>query len=172
MNELKTLFSNSSSFVVFIGICLGTIFLAFVIRRYLEKLLQRKTIEQNSKITSFRFIKHFITATIYLVGFGWALLSLPISQSYATTLFAGAGASTLIVGFASQQLLSNVMSGIYLVLKRQFKINDIIEVAGNRGRVVELNLHDTIIEDEEKNLVIIPNTMISNGVIKNIKKKD
>ena len=66
--------------------------------------------------------------------------------------------------------MSNILSGTFLIINKPFKINDIIEIQSNHGKVLELNLHDTIIEDEEGNKIIIPNSLISNGVIKNKKK--
>ena len=170
MDKVKTVFSDSTSFIIFGLIVTATIILASIVGKYLKNVLEKKSKEQNADITSFLFIKHVIRATIYFFGLGWAFLTLPISANFAQSLFAGAGASTLILGFASQQILSNLMSGVFLIVKKPFKVNDIIEIQGNRGRVVELNLHDTIIEDADNNTIIIPNALISNGIIKNLKK--
>lgn len=155
--------------LVFGGILLLTFLFVSMVRRVLKNKLEKKLQEHQSDLTSFKFIRDLITFTIYLVGIGWALLTLPISKTYAHTLFASAGASTLIIGFASQQVLSNLMSGIFLVIKRPFKVNDIIEVSGNIGKVTELNIHETILEtiDEPKKIVIIPNSLISSGIIIN-----
>ncbi len=161
-NKMKNL-------LVFGGILLLTFLFVSMVRRVLKNKLEKKLQEHQSDLTSFKFIRDLITFTIYLVGIGWALLTLPISKTYAHTLFASAGASTLIIGFASQQVLSNLMSGIFLVIKRPFKVNDIIEVSGNIGKVTELNIHETILEtiDEPKKIVIIPNSLISSGIIIN-----
>ena len=171
MKKTKAFFAETESLIQFGLIVLLTIIIAWIIGKYFQKKLGDKLESQNDDITSFLFIKHAIKAIIYLFGFGWAFLTLPISSTYAHSLFAGAGASSLILGFASQQVLSNLMSGIFLVLKKPFKINDIITVAGSTGKVKELNLHDTILEDEEKNIITIPNSLISNGVIKNNRKE-
>ncbi len=168
MDSIKILLSDYRSLITFSIIIISTIIIATFVGKYLQILLAKKSKEQNADITSFLFIKHVIRATIYLLGFGWAMLSLPISSNFGHSLFAGAGMSTLILGFASQQILSNLMSGIFLILQKPFKVNDIIEIQGNRGKVLELNLHDTIIEDTENNIIIIPNALISNGIIKNI----
>ena len=156
--------------LIFGIIILATIILATVIGKYLQKKFERKANDQSVYITKFSFIRHILTATIYLFGFGWALLSLPISATFTHSLFAGAGVFTLILVFASKQVLSFVISGIFLISKRPFKINDTEEMQGHKGKVKELNLHDTIIEDEDNNKIIIPNSLILNGVIKNIKK--
>ncbi len=139
--------------------------------RYLLRKLTKRKIEQHIDVTSFIFIKHLIVLTIYFVGIGWGLLILPITKSFAHTILAGAGATTLIIGLASQQLLSNLMSGIFIILNKSFKIYDIIEIQGNKGKVMEINWHDTIIENENKDTMIIPNSLISNGLFKKISVK-
>ena len=73
--------------------------------------------------------------------------------------------------FASQQILGNMMSGIFIMLNRPFKINDQISIQGNSGRVIEINWHDTIIENENGERMIIPNSMISSNILKNIKRR-
>lgn len=173
MSKSSIIKNSVDNLLVFGGILLLTFLFATIVRRILKNKLQKKLQEHESDLTSFKFIRDLITFTIYLVGIGWALLTLPISKTYAHTLFASAGASTLIVGFASQQVLSNLMSGIFIVIKRPFKVNDIIEISGNIGKVIELNIHETILEtiDEPKKTIIIPNSLISNSIIINHNKK-
>ncbi len=170
-DKLGSLLADSETLITFGLIVAATFLIASLVGRYMQRVLRKKAEEQKADITSFVFVKHVITTTIYLFGLGWALLSLPISVTFAHSLFAGAGVSTLILGFASQQVLGNVMSGIFLILKRPFKIGDTIEIQGNQGKVIELNLHDTVIEEENGNCIIIPNALISNGIIKNIKNQ-
>ena len=169
-DKIESLLADSESLIIFGLIILATFVLASLVGHYMQRVLRKKAAEQNADITSFVFIKHVIITTIYLFGLGWALLSLPISVTFAHSLFAGAGVSTLILGFASQQVLGNVMSGIFLILKLPFKIGDTIEIQGNQGKVIELNLHDTVIQEDNGNCIIIPNALISNGIIKNIKQ--
>jgi len=170
MDKTKSLIADSETLIIFGITVLATIVLASFVGNYLQKILNRKGEDQNIDITSFVFLKHIIVAIIYFFGLGWALLTLPVSENFTHSLFAGAGVSTLILGFASQQILSNIMSGVFLIIRRPFKINDIIEIQGNRGRVIELDLHDITIEDENKDRIIIPNSVISNGIIKNVNK--
>ena len=171
MKRTAALFAETESLIIFGIIVILTIIAAWVIGNYFQKKIVKRLENQNEDITSILFIKHAIRAIVYLFGFGWAFLILPISKTYAHSLFAGAGASTLILGIASQQILGNLISGIYLVLKKPYRINDIITVAGCTGKVIELNLHDTILEDDEDNVYIVPNTLIANGVITTCKRK-
>ena len=171
MNRLSRLVSNTESLVIFGIIVALTMLLAFLVGRSLQRYLVKRSTFAGKDITSAVFLKHIVVATIYLFGLGWAFLTLPISKNYAHSLLAGAGASTLILGFAAQQVLGNLLSGVLIIVKRPFKINDVIEVQGNKGKVVELDLHATTIEDDNKDKIIIPNSLISNGIIKNYTSK-
>ena len=84
------------------------------------------------------------------------------------SLLAGAGILSLVAGLASQQALSNIMSGFLIVLFKPFKINDRITFKGTyTGIVEEINLRQVVIRDLENNRVIVPNSVISNEVVVN-----
>jgi small-conductance mechanosensitive channel len=171
MKRLHNLLSDSEA-LIYAAIVFGlTILVATLVNTYLFRKVHKKAKESDVDPTNFIFFKNIIVLTIYLVGVGWALLILPITKNFAKTILAGAGASTLIIGFASQQVLSNMMSGIFIILNKPFRINDRIMIQGNEGRVVEINWHDTVIEDDKLNRVIIPNSMISNNVVKNLHRE-
>lgn len=163
---MKSFFSDTHIIISFSLIVAFTFGVAYFVKKYMQRNLIDKATEHHIDATSFIFIKHMITAIIYCVGFGWALLVLPITSTFAHSLLAGAGASTLILGFASQQLFSNLISGIFLVINRRFKIGDKIEFQGITGVVSEINLNATIIDDEAGNKVIIPSSQILNDKIK------
>ena len=168
MKRIKTLLSDTEALILFGVIIIITITIATIVNRYFLKRVTRRKIEQKIDVTSLIFIKHLIVLTIYFIGIGWGLLIFPITKGFAHTLLAGAGATTLILGLASQQILSNLMGGIFIVLSKSFKINDVIEIQGSKGKVNEINWHDTIIENEDHDIIVIPNSLISNGLYKKI----
>ncbi len=170
MKRLNNLVSDTESLIIFGVIIIATIICATLLNRYFLRQLKNKKKELNIDITKFLFLKHIIILTVYLVGIGWGLLTLPITKSFAHSVLAGAGATTLIIGLASQQILSNMMSGVFIVLNKSIKINDIIEIQGNKGKVVEITWHDTIIENENKDDIVIPNSLITSTVLKIIKE--
>ena len=170
MKRLDQILGDSEALLYFAIVLVGTIIFASIVSKYLQRTLKRKTKESDADLTNFIFLKHIIILVIYMVGIGWALLILPLTKNFAKTILAGAGATTLIIGFASQQVLSNMMSGIFIIINKPFKINDRISIQGNEGRVVEINWHDTVIEDDKNDRIIIPNSLISNNVLKNLIK--
>lgn len=171
MKDIKTIYNDSESWLTFGFWVAITIIAAVLIGKYLQKFIDEKTTEHKVDVTSFVFLKHMIVAIVYFFGFGWALLSLPITNTFAHSLLAGAGASTLILGFASQQLFNNLISGIFLVINRPFKIGDIIEVKDCRGKVLEISLNATVIQNEDGDKIIFPSSLILNDKIKLIGNK-
>lgn len=166
MNEFKQFFTLSETFIVFAVIIAVTIIAGLLLGKFLQNKINEKTKGHKIDVTSFVFLKHMMVSTVYFLGFGWAFLLLPITHTFAHSLLAGAGATTLILGFASQQLFTNLLSGFFLVIKRPFKISDQIEFQGCRGKVVEINMQSTIIEDENGDRTIIPSSLILNDKIK------
>lgn len=160
MNGLRTILKDSEAMISFGTIVALTIVAAILVGRFLQRKINRHTNGHRVDVTSFIFLRHMIVTIIYFLGFGWALLTLPITHTFAHSLLAGAGASTLILGFASQQLFKNLISGVFLVVSRPFRINDLIEFQGKQGKVIEINLNSTIIEDVVGNKTIIPSSLI------------
>jgi small-conductance mechanosensitive channel len=171
MDELKKIFSYSETLVLFVVIAAATIVTAILLGKFLQKEINEKARDHHVDTTGFVFLKHIMVSTVYCLGFGWALLSLPITHTFAHSLLAGAGATTLILGFASQQIFTNLLSGVFLVIKRPFKINDNIEFRGSIGKVIEINLSSILIQDDIGDITIIPSSLILNDKIKIISEK-
>ncbi len=169
--KIRELLSDTESLIIFGVIVVATIIFSTFVNRIFLKKLKNKNEELRIDLTSFMFIKHILILTIYLVGIGWGLSVLPITKTFAHSLLAGAGATTLIIGFASQNILGNMMSGIFIMLNKPFKINDKIEIQGKDGKVIEISWHDTIIENENSDRFIIPNSLISSSIIRKFKEK-
>jgi small conductance mechanosensitive channel len=78
------------------------------------------------------------------------------------------GAAGLAVGLALKDSLSNFSAGVMLVLFRPFRIGDAVQAAGVKGKVVGINIFNTIINTPDNQRIIIPNNSITNDVIINI----
>ena len=89
------------------------------------------------------------------------------------SILAGAGILSLIAGLASQQALSNIMSGFLIVLFKPFKLNDRITFNDTyTGIVEEINLRQVVLRDIENNRIVVPNSVISSNVIVNSNLND
>src|SRR5882724_2625699 len=88
-----------------------------------------------------------------------------------TSLIALLGAAGLAVGLALQGTLSNVASGVLLLILRPFRVYEKIKVADALGTVREIGLFRTDIVTDDGNFVSIPNTTIFSGAIVNVSRE-
>ena len=159
---------GGKKFVIVAIVILFTI----VTQRIVSKLIS-KSFKKSSKFlkveeTRYRFFKHFTSAMIYIIGFGVAIYSIPSLRTLSVSLFAGAGILAVIIGFASQHAFANIVSGIFIVIFKPFRVGDRITIGTDvRGVVEDINLRHTIIRNFENKRIIVPNSIISNEKIEN-----
>jgi len=77
------------------------------------------------------------------------------------------GAAGLAVGLALQGSLSNFAAGVLILLFRPFRVGDVIESAGSRGKVKEIGILATILATPDNQKVILPNGALMNSKIIN-----
>ena len=118
--------------------------------------------------TQFNFLKNAVTFIIFLGAFIFIFYSIPELKSFGISLFAGAGILAAIVAFASQQAFANIISGIFIVIFKPFRVNDIVDI-GNlpKGRIEDITLRHTVIRNFENRRMIIPNSVLSSEIITN-----
>lgn len=159
---------NLEAVGISLGIVAGTFLAAFVFNRLFRRFIQRSSVVMKNDPTNYVFLRHAISAIIYVVGFSWAVYSLPSLRTVASSLLAGAGILAVAVGFASQHALSNIISGIFIVIFKPFGVNDRLRFqSGLQGVVEDITLRHVVIRDFENRRILIPNSVISGEVIIN-----
>jgi len=154
-----------------------TLVVALVISLILKKLLSVFITKYAEKLktdpTNFLFIKNSVGFVIYTAAIIFIFFKIPYLKSVGTALFAGAGILAVVIGFASQSALSNIISGIFILIFKPVKVSDIIEFKdGLRGTVEEITLRHILIKDFENKRIVIPNSIISDETIINSNIKD
>lgn len=141
---------------------------SFIIRKILGLFIKRKSLKVNVDPTNFSFLKNSISFIIFTVGLIAIFYITPSLKTVSKALFAGAGVLAAIIGFASQKAFSNIISGIFILIFRPFRVTDVIEIGSlNKGIVEEITLRHTIIRNYENRRIIIPNSIISEETIVN-----
>lgn len=145
-----------------------TAIVVILVNRLMNRFIRLASEHLRSDPTKYRFLKHILTATIILIGIGIAIYIVPALRTLAISMFAGAGILAVIIGFASQQAFANIISGLFIVIFKPFRINDIIDVGTQyRGFVEDITLRHTVIRSFENKRIIIPNAIISNETVIN-----
>lgn len=110
------------------------------------------------------FISNLIKVLLIIVGFLMMLRIVGLS-GVAGSILAGAGISAFIIGFALKDIGENFLAGILLAFKRPFSVGDIIESNGVKGKVQALNLRDTQIKSDGREIYIPNALLIKNPLI-------
>lgn len=146
---------------------------SYLIRKYLSRFLDRSSDILNVDPTQYNFLKNASTAIIFGIAIAFALYLVPSLHDIGTTLFAGAGVAAAVLAFASQQALSNIISGIFLVVFRPIRVGDIVQIgATHMGTVEDITLRHTVIRNFEYQRIVIPNSVMSQETIINNNIKD
>lgn len=76
-------------------------------------------------------------------------------------ILAGAGIVGLAVGFGAQNLVRDVITGLFMLLENQISVNDVAVINGTGGLVVEINLRTTVLRGLDGTMHVFPNGAIT-----------
>lgn len=76
-------------------------------------------------------------------------------------LIAAAGVAGIAVGFGGQYLIRDVIAGLFIVLEDQFRVGDVVKIAGVSGLVEDISLRDTVLRDLDGIQHFVPNGEIT-----------
>jgi len=147
---------------LFLAYVIGAIILARIVRRLVRRSLNAA--HQTSQLLR-NFIVDMSGRAVEAIGLLAGLSALEINLA---PILAVIGAAGFVVAFALQGTLSNLASGLLIMVNKPFDIGDIVEVGGDiKGRVDGVNIFSTLITTEDNLKKIVPNNTIWGGVIVN-----
>ena len=119
-------------------------------------------------VTKVMFLKQIVVTAIYIIGCATFLSLIPGMEKISNSILASAGILAMAVGLASQEALSNIVGGLFIIFTRPFKVGDFIKVDDEVvGTVIEITLRHTILRNVENRMILIPNSKINSATIIN-----
>jgi small-conductance mechanosensitive channel len=169
MTELNSILKYGSFVVI---ILIVSYFLSRTLKYILGKYIDVQTKTLDNDATSYNFLKHAISFFIIVAATIIIFYTIPSLRELGLTLLASAGLIAAILGLAAQEAFANIISGIFIVIFKPFRVGDLIEITNQRGIVEDITLRHTVIRNVENRRLIIPNSVISNETIINSHIKD
>jgi small-conductance mechanosensitive channel len=117
--------------------------------------------------TRYRVLRQTLVSTIVFVGVLSALLVIPPVRALAGGILASSAVIGLVIGFASQRTIGNVVAGILIAITQPLRLGDRVTVEGTEGIVEEIGLTYTWIRTRDNDRLVVPNEKLASESIRN-----
>ena len=153
----KTLVSSGSVHITMYSlleiflIIIITWLVVWLLKKFLLKSGRLSRVDHSFRYTLFMIIKYIL----WVIAISMVLQSIGIKLTF---LIASSAALLVGVGMGLQQMFKDILSGIFLLFEGVIKVDDIVELTGNVGRVQEIGIRTTKIVTRDHIVMIIPNS--------------
>jgi potassium efflux system protein len=154
------------SLVTFVAILLITLVISWVVKRSVERAIGVRLGEREGTRDAILRLVHYL---VLLIGFGIALQTVGINMN---ALFAAGAVFAVAIGFAMQNVVQNFVAGVILLVERSIKAGDILEVDGIVVKVIDMGIRTTVVRTWRDEELIMPNSILSQSVVKNYTFRD
>lgn len=150
-----------SSYKIYIDIILGLLFGYLIVYYFSEMIYWSLRVKYDHSTSA------AVRSLFRLLGIGAMLATMAGALSNPTAGVALGGFIGMIIGYASQQTLGQIMAGIFLLLSRPFLIGDKIEIGGITGYVEDVTALFVVISTDDGKLIYFPcNTVLASRITK------
>lgn len=168
-NILQTLYD----FAVTYGIRVVGAILILIIGRIVAGVMRKGVMRGFGSAKVDQTLAMFFGRLVYILVMVFAVLAALSKFGVQTASFVAVlGAAGFAIGFAMQGSLSNFAAGVMLLVFRPFKVGDYVEAGGAAGSVKEIALFTTTLATPDNVMIIVGNSGIFGGVIKNYSAYD
>lgn len=149
---------------------LAGVILSRVVRRLFREALRHDRSERIDQIT-LSFLSHLAVLVIWVLLLTFYAHLVPALNRLGTALLAGVSLMSVIVGFAAQTTLGNLVAGISLVLYKPFRRGDRLQIQAptglETGNVQDISLGYTVLQTDDRREIIVSNgTMAQQTMIR------
>ncbi len=106
--------------------------------------------------TQTRVLARSVMVVIVIIGFGGALMTFPAVRQIGASLLASAGVAGLVAGIAARPVLGNLIAGLQIALSQPIRLDDVVVIQGEWGRVEEITGTYVSIRIWDQRRLIVP----------------
>ncbi|MCJ1696158.1 mechanosensitive ion channel family protein [Rathayibacter caricis] len=106
--------------------------------------------------TQMTIIRRVAVAAVVVVAIGAALLTFPQARTAGASLLASAGVLSIVAGLAAQSSLTNIFAGVQLAFSDAIRLDDVVIVEGEWGRIEEITLTYVVVHLWDDRRLVLP----------------
>jgi small-conductance mechanosensitive channel len=106
--------------------------------------------------TQMLLLRRIVSAVVVVLAVGTALFTFPAVRALGAGVLASAGAAGLVAGIAARPMLGNLFAGIQLAFSDALRLDDVVVVEGEWGRIEELTLSYVVVRTWDERRLILP----------------
>jgi small conductance mechanosensitive channel len=144
----------------------GVIVAVVVLAKFVDWRISRRDLPPETA-TRYNVLRRTVIAVIVFVGVMSALLVIPGVRAVAGGVLASSAVVGLVLGFASQRTIGNLVAGILIAVTQPLRLGDDVELEGTRGTVEEIGLTYTWVRTRAGDRLIVPNEKLASDTIRN-----
>jgi potassium efflux system protein len=163
LNFISLLWKHKLFTIADIDIRLGNLVVALTLLLFASRL-SRLAVKIINRRLIVRFVDDRATQTTYQTFAFYAVFALFVTMSLTVagiplTVFTVVGGALAIgVGFGSQNIVNNFISGVILLVEQPVKVGDVVELEGMTGSIIAINTRSTKIKTAENKIYVVPNS--------------
>jgi small-conductance mechanosensitive channel len=117
--------------------------------------------------TQLLIVRRLLVAIIIVVGLASVLLTFPGVQALGTSVLASAGVVSIVAGLAAQSTLGNVFAGVQLAFSDAIRVDDVVVVNLEWGRIEEITLTYVVVHIWDDRRLVVPSTYFTSNPFEN-----
>lgn len=106
--------------------------------------------------TQFNILERILIFIVIILAIGIALMSFEGIREIGVSIFASAGVAGIIIGFSAQKMIGTILAGIQIAIAQPIKIDDVVIVEGEWGRIEQITLTYVVVSIWDKRRLIVP----------------
>jgi small-conductance mechanosensitive channel len=107
-------------------------------------------------LTQTRVVVRTVNTVVVLIGLSIALITFPAVRKFGVSLLASAGVAGVVLGLAARTVLGNILAGLQIAITQPIRIDDVLIVEGEWGRVEEITGTYVVIRVWDERRLVVP----------------
>ncbi|RUO56278.1 MULTISPECIES: mechanosensitive ion channel domain-containing protein [Pseudidiomarina] len=157
------------SYVIKFVVAILILIIGKMIANSVAKLLGRGMTRKGVDGAVISFLSAIVKSVIFIAAVLMALSQVGVQT---TSFIAILGAAGLAIGLSLQGSLSNMASGVLIIMFRPFRAGEYVDAGGVSGTVNEVNIFQTVLKTPDNKVVYVPNAQITGQPITNYSRED